>query len=93
MMALFCEQCGQEASTSAILRAHKRRHQLIASVAAEGVSTNLERSTEHDPWVCPAQACPFSSLNISSLRNHAKRHRATAPDAPSPSVSLCRSPL
>ena len=92
-MALICEQCGQEAASPALLRVHKRKHQLTASVTVGGVSTNLERFSEDDPWVCPVQSCSSTSLNIASLRNHVKRHQATAPDAPSPSVSLCRSSL
>jgi hypothetical protein len=92
-MALICEQCGQEAASPALLRVHKRSHQLTASVTVGGVSTNLERFSEDDPWVCPVQSCSSTSLNIASLRNHVKRHQATAPDAPSPSVSLCRSSL
>src|SRR5450830_858322 len=92
-MSHICDTCGAGATTARRLLDHRRKHQLVASVSIEGVSQNLERFSEQEVWVCPVQACPFTSLNIGSLRNHVKTHRAATPDAPSPSVSLCRSSL
>ena len=85
---LTCASCGATAAKASALRAHQRKHQLRAQITVDGVLDWVKRTSDEERWRCPMQACSWSTISISSLRDHIKLQHEVAPAADFPPLSV-----